>query len=59
MSLIKKEVQEMRRNREICRERWKEEDKVRLVEMFDEGVGITQMAQNFHRSEKAIMAQIN
>lgn len=59
MQSIKNEIQEMRRNRKICRERWKEEDKIRLVEMFDEGVGITKMALELHRSEKAIMAQIN
>ena len=59
MSYEKNKVQEMRKKTEIRRERWKEEDKIRLIEMFDKGVGITQMALDFHRSEKAIFAQIN
>lgn len=59
MPSVNNEVQEMRRNTEIRKARWKEEEKIQLVEMFDDGVGITSMALYFHRSEKAIFAQIN
>ncbi|WP_302659027.1 hypothetical protein [uncultured Dysosmobacter sp.] len=37
---------------------WSEEDKEKLSEMFDDDVGITEMAVIFQRSETAIMQQI-
>lgn len=59
MSSRKSEVQELRRSKETRRDRWKEEEKDLLAAMFTEGMDITEMALKFHRSEKAIFAQIN
>lgn len=38
---------------------WKEEDRQKLQDMFYEGEGISDMAITFHRSEVAILNQIN
>lgn len=59
MQSISDKVQEMRRNTETRKTRWLEKEKTLLAEMFNEGAGITEMALYFHRSEKAIFAQIN
>lgn len=59
MASRKKAIQEMRKSKETRRDRWKEEEKDLLAAMFADGTDITEMALKFHRSEKAIFAQIN
>ena len=38
---------------------WSSDDRDTLQKMFDDGAGITEMALFFHRSETAIVAQLN
>ena len=38
---------------------WSEQDKKTLLDRFDEGVGITELAIDFKRSETAIMQMLN
>ena len=37
---------------------WSKEDKAKLQELFDDAMGITEMALYFHRSEMAVANQI-
>ena len=39
-------------------EYWSNEDKQKLIEYFEDAVGITEMAVIFHRSELAVIQQI-
>ena len=41
------------------REYWSEDEKNRLLQMFYDGIGITEMALELQRSEMAIVNQIN
>lgn len=41
------------------RETWSKEDKTTLEQLFREGIGVTDMALYFHRSELAVANQIS
>lgn len=41
------------------RERWSKDDKEKLKKLFNEGMGITEMALHFQRSELAVSNQIS
>lgn len=38
---------------------WKEDERKRLIQMYNEGAGITELALHFERSESAIMNQVD
>lgn len=40
------------------REKWPEDERAMLEEMYHDGVGITEMAVHFHRTEIAIFNQL-
>lgn len=41
------------------REYWSDDEKSKLIEMFENGTGITEMALELQRSEMAIVNQLN
>ena len=59
---LRKEIQQMRQNRtphSKNREYWSKEDGEQLRGLFDEGVGISEIALQMGRTERAVMLKIN
>ncbi len=62
MDSQREQIKAMRKNALAAQRQkdyWSEEDHEKLQIMFSEGVGISEMAVTFHRTEMAIMNQIN
>ena len=60
--MLHKRIQKMRRNelpRGKKREYWSKEDGEKLKGLFDEGVGLSEIALQIGRTERAVMLKVN
>lgn len=60
--VLHKEIQKMRQNRtphSKNHEYWSEEESKRLSNLFDEGVGLSEIALQMGRTERAIVLKVN